>query len=62
MLRFPTLEQLYQANGTALGMEFVDEELLANESGSGSTQCFTMIIIIILFTKAFGNVLLYMIH
>lgn len=34
MLRFPTLEQLYQANGTALGMDFVDEEILTNESGS----------------------------
>lgn len=35
MLRIPTLEQLYQANGTALGMDFtVDEEILANESGS----------------------------
>lgn len=34
MLRFPTLEQLYQANGKALGMDFVDEEILANESGS----------------------------
>lgn len=34
MLRFSTLDQLYQANGTALGMDFVDEEVLANESGS----------------------------
>ncbi|KAJ0061292.1 hypothetical protein NL108_014817 [Boleophthalmus pectinirostris] len=35
MLRIPTLEQLFQANGTALGMNLnVDEEVLANESGS----------------------------
>ncbi|KAK7907523.1 hypothetical protein WMY93_016135 [Mugilogobius chulae] len=35
MLRIHTLEQLYQANGTSMGMNFtVDEEILANESGS----------------------------
>lgn len=34
MLRFPTLDQLYQKNGEALGIEFTDEELLVDESGS----------------------------
>ncbi|CAL1585300.1 unnamed protein product [Knipowitschia caucasica] len=35
MLRIPTLEQLFQTNGTSLGLDFsVDEEVLAHESGS----------------------------
>lgn len=33
MLRSATLEELYQRNGKALGMDFVDEEILKNESG-----------------------------
>lgn len=33
MLRSATLEELYEKNGKALGMDFIDEELLKNESG-----------------------------
>ncbi|XP_029985261.1 peptidase M20 domain-containing protein 2-like isoform X1 [Sphaeramia orbicularis] len=34
MLRFWTLEQLYEQNGTALGMEFTTDEEVLKESGS----------------------------
>ena len=39
MLRVATLEELYERNGKALGMDFtIDEDVLKNESGTSTSS------------------------